>query len=179
MGNACGGLADYWKAIESSNYICGGAIWDWVDQALYNYTPEGLRYLAYGGNFGDFPNDGMFVMNGIMFADLQPKPQYYEVKKVYQQIGIEAEDLMAGRVHIFNKHYFVSLADFDLRWSLYRDGVEEQLGRALDLPAIAPRTAETITPTDSLPQTSSLISEYFVKVECRLRTDKPWARRAM
>ena len=133
MGNACGGLADYWKAIESSNYICGGAIWDWVDQALYNYTPEGLRYLAYGGNFGDFPNDGMFVMNGIMFADLQPKPQYYEVKKVYQQIGIEAEDLMAGRVRIFNKHYFVSLADFDLRWSLYRDGVEERSG-VLDLP---------------------------------------------
>lgn len=174
MGNACGGLADYWKAIESSNYICGGAIWDWVDQALYNYTPEGLRYLAYGGNFGDFPNDGMFVMNGIMFADLQPKPQYYEVKKVYQQIGIEAEDLMAGRVRIFNKHYFVSLADFDLRWSLYRDGVEERSG-VLDLPAIAPRTAETVT----LPLSTSDLqpnSEYFVKVECRLRTDKPWAK---
>ena len=66
------------------------------------------------------------------------------MKKVYQQIGIEAEDLMAGRVRIFNKHYFVSLADFDLRWSLYRDGVEERSG-VLDLPAIAPRTAETIT----------------------------------
>ena len=174
MGNACGGLADYWKAIERTNYICGGAIWDWVDQALYNYTPSGVRYQGYGGNFGDYPNDGMFVMNGLMFADLQPKPQYYEVKKVYQYVGVEAEDLAAGRIRIYNKNYFVSLEDYDLRWSMYRDGVEVHSG-VLDLPAVAPRTAASITlplPTSELQPNS----EYFVKVECRLRTDKPWAK---
>ena len=72
MGNACGGLSDMWPAIESTNFICGGAIWDWVDQALYNYKPDGTRYLAYGGDFGDKPNSGMFVMNGLVFADLEP-----------------------------------------------------------------------------------------------------------
>ena len=70
----------------------GGAIWDWIDQSMYNYTKEGKRYLAYGGDFGDTPNDGQFVMNGIIFGDEQPKPQYYEVKKVYQYIGTTWKD---------------------------------------------------------------------------------------
>lgn len=49
---------------------------------MYNYDKKtGERYLAYGGDFGDTPNDGQFVMNGIVFGDLEPKPQYYEVKK--------------------------------------------------------------------------------------------------
>ena len=82
MGNAVGNLIDYWQAIESTNFFCGAAIWDWVDQALYTYDPKtGDRYLAYGGDFGDKPNSGMFCMNGILFPGHRPKPQYYEVKK--------------------------------------------------------------------------------------------------
>lgn len=97
MGNACGNLIDYWEAMESTNFFCGGAIWDWVDQSMYNYDPKtGVRYLAYGGDFGDTPNDGQFVMNGIVFGDLEPKPQYYEVKKVYQHIGVKAIDTEKG-----------------------------------------------------------------------------------
>ena len=47
MGNACGNLIDYWEAMESTNFFCGGAIWDWVDQSMYNYDPKtGVRYLA-------------------------------------------------------------------------------------------------------------------------------------
>ena len=97
MGNACGNLIDYWEAMESTNFFCGGAIWDWVDQSMYNYDPKtGTRYLAYGGDFGDTPNDGQFVMNGIVFGDLEPKPQYYEVRKVYQNIGVKAVDVEKG-----------------------------------------------------------------------------------
>ena len=106
MGNACGNLVDYWDAMESTNFFCGGAIWDWVDQSLYNYTPDGKRYLAYGGDFGDTPNDGQFVMNGIVFGDLEPKPQYYEVKKVYQHIGVTEVDAQKGLFELFNKYYF-------------------------------------------------------------------------
>ena len=108
MGNACGNLVDYWEAIESTNFFCGGAIWDWVDQSMYNYDKKtGKRYLAYGGDFGDTPNDGQFVMNGIVFGDLEPKPQYYEVKKVYQHIGVKAVDVRKGLFEIFNKYYFM------------------------------------------------------------------------
>ena len=122
MGNACGNLIDYWEAMESTNFFCGGAIWDWVDQSMYNYDPKtGTRYLAYGGDFGDTPNDGQFVMNGIVFGDLEPKPQYYEVRKVYQNIGVKAVDVEKGVFEIFNKYYFKNLADdYYLMWSVYK-----------------------------------------------------------
>ena len=138
MGNACGNLIDYWEAMESTNFFCGGAIWDWVDQSLYNYTPDGKRYLAYGGDFGDTPNDGQFVMNGIVFGDLEPKPQYYEVKKVYQHIGVTEIDASKGLFEIFNKYYFNDLSDYAVKWSLYENGKEVESG-SLNPGTVAPR----------------------------------------
>ena len=105
MGNAGGGLADYWEAIESTNFYIGGAIWDWADQAFLHYDSIGQsKYYAYGGDFGDRPTDFTFCMNGVMFPDHTPKPEYYEVKKVYQNVGVKMLD--NGEVEIFNKRYF-------------------------------------------------------------------------
>lgn len=170
MGNAVGGLQDYWTAIESTNFFCGGAIWDWVDQSLYNYLPNGQRYLAYGGNFGDTPNDGMFVMNGIIFADRTPKPQYYEVKKVYQNVGISLE---GNNLHIFNKHYYTALDDYRLFASLYQEG--KQVKRIeLPLPHIAPRTVGSVDLGDLL--SSGSTGERFLRVDLLLKSDMPWAK---
>lgn len=175
MGNACGNLVDYWEAMESTNFFCGGAIWDWVDQSLYNYTSEGNRYLAYGGDFGDAPNNGQFVMNGIVFADLEPKPQYYEVKKVYQHIGVKALDLFQGSFEIFNKYYFQDLSDYKLRWSLYENGQEIQNGY-LPLKPLAARERMSISvPYDS--KTLKQESEYFIKLQFQLKASKPWAEK--
>lgn len=63
-------------------------------------------------------------MNGIVFGDLEPKPQYYEVKKVYQHIDVKAVDVRKGLFEIFNKYYFKDLSDYDIRWSLYENGKE-------------------------------------------------------
>lgn len=126
MGNACGNLIDYWDAIESTNFFMGGAIWDWVDQALDKQDPAtGKTYWAYGGDFGkdNKPNDGMFCMNGIMRPDLTPKAQYFEVKKVYQNVGVKAIDMKQGQIEIFNKNYFEPLKNYQIVWSLYKDGV--------------------------------------------------------
>lgn len=171
MGNAVGGLQDYWTAIESTNFFCGGAIWDWVDQSLYNHTPEGVRYLAYGGDFGDTPNDGMFVMNGIIFADRTPKPQYYEVKKVYQNVGFALEPSAPSELTIHNKHYFTTLDDYQLYYTLLSDGRVVYRGTA-PLPSIAPRTREVVHL--QLPELPSE-GELHLNVELRLATDRPWA----
>lgn len=174
MGNACGNLVDYWDAMESTNFFCGGAIWDWVDQSMYNYDPKtGTRYLAYGGDFGDTPNDGQFVMNGIVFGDLEPKPQYYEVKKVYQNIDVKAVNLEKGVFEVFNKYYFKNLADdYQLVWSLYEDGKSVQTSQPMDI-NVAPRQRMQIT----LPynQTLKKDAEYFVKVQFVLKDKMPWA----
>lgn len=174
MGNACGNLIDYWEAIESTNFFCGGAIWDWVDQSMYNYDKEtGERYLAYGGDFGDTPNDGQFVMNGIVFGDLEPKPQYYEVKKVYQNIGVQASDVQKGTFEIFNKQYFSNLSDYDVKWSLYENGKEVQSG-ILAVKEIAPRAKASITVPYAYDKLKN-DSEYFVKIQFLLNKNMPWA----
>ena len=175
MGNACGNLIDYWEAMESTNFFCGGAIWDWVDQSMYNYDPKtGTRYLAYGGDFGDTPNDGQFVMNGIVFGDLEPKPQYYEVRKVYQNIGVKAVDVEKGVFEIFNKYYFKNLADdYYLMWSVYEDGKAIQTTLKKDI-NLAPRQRMQI----SLPYNRAAFkkdAEYFVKVQFILKDKMPWA----
>ena len=180
MGNACGNLIDYWNAIESTNFFIGGAIWDWVDQSMYNYTPDGTRYWAYGGDFGDKPNNGMFCMNGVMRPDLSPKGQYFEVKKVYQNVGVSAIDAASGKVEIFNKNYFKTLDDYDIRWSLYADGqpVAELSQRPLGQAAagIAPRERRAIQlPLEGYNFDAG--KEYFVKLQFLLKSDQPWAQK--
>ena len=179
MGNAGGNLKDYWEAIESTNHLMGGAIWDWVDQALYNYTPSGERYFAYGGDFGDTPNDGMFCMNGIMFADLTPKPEYAEVKRVYQNVGVRPVDMSKGELEIFNKSYFTPLGDnYLITWELLKDGEAVDNGNLSisEASAIPPRGSKRI----SVPYDSSSLdpqSEYLLNVRFSLASDQPWAEK--
>ncbi|MBR1711819.1 MAG: discoidin domain-containing protein [Alloprevotella sp.] len=123
MGNALGNLVDYWKAIESSDYCMGGAIWDWVDQAILAYDPATKKsYNGYGGDFRDKPNDGMFCMNGILRPDHSAKPQYYEVKKVYQNVDVTMVDPATATIEIFNKNYFTDLSAYNIYWNLWENG---------------------------------------------------------
>lgn len=179
MGNACGNLIDYWDAIESTNFFMGGAIWDWVDQALNKQDPvTGQTYWAYGGDFGkdNKPNDGMFCMNGILRPDFSPKAQYYEVKKVYQNVGVKAVDMKQGQIEIFNKNYFEPLKNYQMVWSLYKDGVciskNQPLQGAKNI--VGPREKGFYT----LPYDYASLdpkSEYFVTVQFLLGKDMPWA----
>ena len=181
MGNACGNLIDYWDAIESTNFFMGGAIWDWVDQALDKQDPAtGKTYWAYGGDFGkdNKPNDGMFCMNGIMRPDLTPKAQYFEVKKVYQNVGVKAIDMKQGQVEIFNKNYFEPLKNYQIVWSLYKDGVcvkkNQPLLGAKNI--VGPREKGIYTlPYDYASLDAN--SEYFVTVQFLLGKDMPWAKK--
>ena len=173
MGNAVGNLVDIWAAVESSNFICGGAIWDWVDQAIWNYTPTGVRYAGYGGDFGDVPNDGQFVMNGIMFADLEPKPQYYEVKKVYQNISSEMLDARRGEIQIRNKSYFTDLSQYIGEWSLWKNGKQVNVGE-IDLEGLTPRTTKKLCLPYEYDQLDAE-GEYFVKLQFILKHATPWA----
>lgn len=173
MGNAGGNLKDIWEAIESSNFICGGAIWDWVDQAMLTYTPTGKPYYAYGGDFGDKPNDGMFCMNGILLPDFSPKPEYYEVKKVYQNVGITY--LGNQRIVLFNKHYFNSLENYRLQWTLLEDGVPVENGLPeADLGKIGPREQAELPVNFRKELTEG--KEYLLNVELLLKDDEPWAK---
>ena len=178
MGNACGNLIDYWNAIESTNFFIGGAIWEWIDHGLYNYDKQtGDRYFAYGGDFGDKPNDGTFCMDGVVMPDLKGKPQYYEVKKVYQNVGVKMVDAKTGKVEIFNKNYFEPFNDYQIVWSLWKDGACVKQNAPVQGPrmSVAPRSKQVVT----LPYGYDGLEsggEYFVKVQLLLGKDMPWAK---
>ena len=176
MGNAVGNLQDYWDAIESTNFFCGGAIWDWIDQSMYNYTPAGKRYLAYGGDFGDTPNDGQFVMNGIIFGDMEPKPQYFEVKKVYQNVGVTWADKAKGTLDIFNKNYYADdLAGYAVTYSLTADGRQVASG-SLPVGSVASRQHKTVAVPPLAKGGLEPGRDYQLFVSFRLKHDMPWAK---
>ena len=183
MGNSLGNLVDYWEAIESTNFFMGGAIWDWVDQAIDTYTAEGTKYMGYGGDHGDWPNDGMFCMNGIMLPDLSPKPQYYEVKKVYQNVSVKLDSISGKEANavahftIFNKNYFEPIAKdtYDMVAFLLHDGnIGMEGGEPITLQEdILPRMdVQCACPVDMFYE-----GEYFLNVEFRLKQDMPWAKK--
>lgn len=119
MGNSCGGLQDYWDAIEEYPALQGGCIWDWVDQGLRTYDENGEMFYAYGGDFGkNMPSDNSFSCNGLVNPDRVPNQQWYETKKVYQNMSIQAVDIEKGIFLVKNKFTFTNLNAFDLTWEI-------------------------------------------------------------
>ena len=84
MGNSLGNISDYWEFIYKHDMFAGGFVWDWIDQALWKDPSDITKGFVYGGDFGDFPNNSNFCINGLIGADLQPHPHYKELQKVYQ-----------------------------------------------------------------------------------------------
>ena len=173
MGNSVGNLQEYWDAIESYPALQGGFIWDWVDQGLRHRNGPGDEFWAYGGDFGDKPNDGNFCFNGLVQPDRQPNPHLTEVFKVYQYIKVYPVDLEAGRVRIRNKYDFLPLDFVEGRWDLTEDGLVIQEGR---LPRLStpPGAEEEVALPLNRPALKPA-AEYFLNVRFALSAGQPWA----
>jgi beta-galactosidase/beta-glucuronidase len=135
MGNSVGNLKEYWEAIESHQGLQGGFIWDWVDQGLAKWDEKGIKYWAYGGDFGDTINDMNFCINGLVFPDRTPHPSLIEYKKVVQPVTARAMDLSRGVIEIHNKYDFTGLEGLAIRWDLAVDGEIQQAGELSGLDA--------------------------------------------
>ena len=142
MINAMGNLKDYQDAIESSDVVIGGCIWDWVDQGLYKKNDKGQMIIAYGGDFGDTPNDGQFVMNGCILSDRELEPAYWEIKHVYQPVSVVAGEDGKG-VKVFNKQFFRGLDVYDVAETVLVNG-REVSSRRIDLGSVGPRGEKTL-----------------------------------
>lgn len=135
MGNSVGNLKEYWDVIYADESICGAAIWDFVDQGIAKPLNGGkLRYSsslnlakdefwAYGGDFGDKPNDGPFCINGLVGPDRTPHPHYYEVQYIYQPIHFSLDK--NGKIIKTNKDFFTDLNEYDYTTENVGDGGEE------------------------------------------------------
>ena len=132
MGNSLGNFQEYWDVIYADSSIVGAAIWDWVDQGLYSSS---LKTFAYGGDFGDRPNDGNFCINGLLAADRTPHPHYYEMKHVYQPLQFVRE---GDDIRIINHDSFTEPAEYDITFDTIDIDGERLLNVAARLKADKP-----------------------------------------
>ena len=122
MGNGPGSFKEYWEAIRGAKRNIGGCVWEWADHGIRQFTPDGEEWFAYGGDFGDFPNDGTFCIDGLTSPDREPHPSVIEMKKLYEPIAVDLVDAAAGSIRITNRRYFTDLADLNLTWELHAAG---------------------------------------------------------
>ena len=172
MGNSVGNLREYWDVIYSDSSICGAAIWDWVDQGIakpINGSPlrpssqlqlEKDEFWAYGGDFGDKPNDRNFCINGLIAPDRTPHPHYYEVQHVYQPIEFVREE---NTIRLINRDSFTSLDEYDYTYEILCNGTVCAEGK-LNL------QGERL----NLPQWRN-DGEIMLNISARLRQETPWA----
>ena len=125
MGNSMGNFQEYWDVIYADSSICGAAIWDWVDQGLLKKDDNVFEYWAYGGDFGDQPNDGAFCINGLVAPDRKPHPHYYEVKYVYQPLQFVRE--ADGTIRIINHDCFTDSSEYDITYDTINVSFEKYL----------------------------------------------------
>ncbi|HEU4571845.1 MAG TPA: glycoside hydrolase family 2 TIM barrel-domain containing protein [Candidatus Limnocylindrales bacterium] len=153
MGNSNGTLGEYWEAIEATPGLQGGFIWEWRDHGLEQRLPDGSIRWAYGGDFGDEPNDGTFVTDGVTFPDRSPKPGLWELKQIAAPLRLVsgADDARRGVVVVENRAFFRDSSWISAAWAVEVDGVAVA-GGDLPLPVIAAGDrAEVTVPGFELP----------------------------
>ncbi len=153
----------------------GGAIWEWQDQGLWNRRDPNHPILAFGGGFGEVPNDHYFIHKGVVFSDRSPKPHFPEMKHVYQWIGISTEDLAKGTFKIRNKYQFINLDGFIGSWTLNENGIEISHG-TVSLPSLSPGSEITATIPYKIEKPKPG-AEYFIRLSFALGQDELWAKK--
>ena len=202
MGNSNGCLKEYWDAIYKYHGLQGGFIWDWVDQGLRAKAPAShdkdhlgkkhtkratvtpapssgplkkSEFWAYGGDFGDEPNDVDFCCNGLVTPDRVPHPAMYEFKKLVQPIKIKAVDVKKGEFKIVNTNFFTSSSWLSGFWQLELDGKVIQKGKLPDL-NINPQTSRKVKIKARIPK-SSIGEECFLIIRFETRKTMPWCNK--
>jgi beta-galactosidase len=144
---------------------------------LHRKLPDGKIVTAFGGDFGDVPNHGGFSIKGLVNAEREIFPKYYEVKKVYQPAEIEAVNLKPGKtvVKITNRNSFWNLTNYEARWSVTdSEGKEIQSGVLLPIDCAPGKTCEVKIPVEKIPNPKPG-TEFWLRASLHTRTNSPWS----
>ena len=172
MGNSNGSLSDYWDAFENTPGVQGGFVWEWKDHGLTQRLDGGGTRLAYGGQYGDSPNDGNFVADGLVHADLTPHPAMRELAWVHRPVWVTlAGTKKAPQLRIRNHQWFSDLSGYEARWELIVDGTTKKSG-VLNVPAVAPDSSVVVPVPAALPANCG---EAFFSVTWCLKKATTWA----
>ena len=182
MGNAIGNFQEYWDVIYAYPALMGGCIWDWVDQAIWKYedrvcpkTGARARFLAYGGDWDEVPNDGPFCVNGVVDPFRNVTAKLVEVGHVYRNLVVEDFNPQTGVARLWNRFGFTDARAFAGAWELLENG-RPVARAAFDVPSVAPLSRGTFQ--IALPQgVLKPDCEYFVNFSFALKEDARWAKK--
>jgi beta-galactosidase/beta-glucuronidase len=176
MGNGPGNLKEYWDTIRAHRQLLGGCVWEWCDHGILQVSGDGSEYYAYGGDFGDYPHDGNFCIDGMVFPDRTPSPSLIEYKKVIEPVSVIGWDFGAGTATLENRYDHASLDHLTGSWRLFRDGALAASG-PLPLPQIGPGGQATVAlPAEALGvPTRPSGSEMVLDITFALATATVWA----
>ncbi|THV05039.1 beta-galactosidase [Dendrothele bispora CBS 962.96] len=172
MGNGPGAIKEYIDAFYKYPRLMGGFLWEWANHGLLTTNEKGKEYYGYGGDFGDVPNDGNFVMDGALFSDHTPTPGLIEYKK-----AIEPVQVLGGsekRVDIINRYDFLSLDHLKCEWHIVGDDFTIVGGDVVIPSGIQPGQIISLV-IDNAPAAHSLPGEAYLSVTFVTREDTPWA----
>ncbi len=173
MGNGPGGLKEYWDLIYQYESLCGGFVWEFIDHGIAMREPDGTRWYAYGGDFGEYPHDGNFVCDGLCFPWREPSPGMIQYKKIIEPVRVEAVDLTRGVFRFTNLYDFIGLDHLALNWSVECDGKVLASGSAA-IPPTAPHESAEITIPEAVRHGLSGIGAH-VTLSLTLAADTSWA----
>jgi beta-galactosidase len=174
MFNSMGSVDIYNDLFDKYPALLGGAIWEWQDQGIYNNRDPKHPITAFGGGFGEYPNDRYFIHKGVVFSDRSLKPHYPELKHAYQWISISAKDIAHKTFTIKNRYQFSNLSGLTAKWTLSENGTALTAGN-LSVGAINPGEEKDITiPYSVQPKPGA---EYFLRVSFALAKDEHWAQK--
>ncbi len=175
MGNSIGGLGEFWDEIRARPNLIGGYIWDMIDQGLEKTDSKGNKFFAYGGDFGDIPNDQNFCLNGVFAADRSPNPHAWECKYVFQPVVFEAANVKSGKIRIINRFAFTNLNKYEIRWSLSENGNEIQNGQLSDQDIAAGASSIVEVPFKKVNFNDQ--AEYWLHLSLNEKTDRLWCKK--
>ncbi len=170
MGNGPGDLQQYWDLIYKYDWFFGGCVWEYTDHAVNaSDDPAKPRYL-YGGDHGEYPHDGNFCCDGLVFPDRRPHQGLLELKNVVKPVHVSYE---TGKLRIKNLRCFRDLSDLSLHWELYGNGKLMAEGDVASL-AVAPGKSRTYP----LPHFQAATTGKDAVLLVRLLQNKatPWAK---
>jgi len=148
MGNGPGGLTEYQQLMRKYPRLQGGFIWEWCDHGVETTNENGVTYYLYGGDYGDFPTNGNFCIDGLVYPDRTPSPGLIEYKKVIEPIVTEEVNLTEGKIRVKNLYDFRNISGIVLHIEVKSFGtlIEE---KEIKLPSIqAHEVAEITLPID-------------------------------
>lgn len=166
-----GDVYDYWELVDKYDNFCGGCIWELTDHAINIPDENGNPRYYYGGDFGDFPNDGICCVDGLVFPDRSPRPGYFDMKKVYEPFRGSFEN---GKLTVKSVRFFENLSDLELHWELSENGktVADGVIDSLDVP---PQSEVTYKLFDS--DSFKLKGDCFVTASIRQKNSTVWAEK--